>query len=229
MQQANVSRTWVPVFTEKDYSPEGLASRYIKYMDEDVKGFVSAYHDILANGGGAYAQILRYLIDSPGKGVLVHCTAGKDRTGIFFGILFDYLGVEREKIAAEYHLTERGLGDVREEVVARLLLSPAFRNYIHSQQTGQALSTEEIAKLIADEKAGKSAGLEEEMSPEARQKGRQAALRMVGAKKETMLASLEMVDRDFGGAEKYLREKCGLGDGDLQALRKNLIVSKETA
>lgn len=226
MKETGIGRTWVPVFAEQDYSPEGLAKRYVKYMDEDVKGFVSAYHDILLNGGPAYAKILRYLIDNPGKGVLIHCTAGKDRTGIFFGFLFAFLGVHKEKIAEEYNLTEQGLGNVREEVVARLLQSPAFKNYITSQATGKQLSAEEIAKLIADDKAGKNVAVEKTLSPEALAKGREAALRMVGAKKETMMASLDMLEKDFGGVEKYMREKCGLGDGDLEALRRNLIVEE---
>jgi protein tyrosine/serine phosphatase len=224
MQSSGIQRTWVPVFTEKDYSPEGLASRYMKYMDESVAGFVSVYRDILANGGAAYAIILRYLATSPGEGVLVHCTAGKDRTGIFFGVLFAYLGVDREVIADEYNLTEVGLGSVREQVVARLLLSPAFKNYIATQETGQALSAQEIGWLIQEEKEGKNSGGEEVvMSPEARAKGREAALRMVGAKKETMLAALDMLEEEFGGAERYMREVCGLNDEEMRALRRNLV------
>lgn len=223
MQDAGINRTWVPVFAEADYSPEGLAKRYVKYMDEAVEGFVSAYHDILLSAGPAYRAILLYLIDSPNKGVLVHCTAGKDRTGIFFGVLFDYLGVDRQIIADEYNLTELGLGSVREEVVARLLKSVAFRNYMNTKQTGKELSTEEIGRLIQEEKEGKTPDVEEELSPETREVGRQAALRMVGARKETMLKALEMVDSEFGGAEKYLREYCGLGDEELEKLRKNLV------
>lgn len=223
MRDAGINRTWIPVFKESDYSPEGLAKRYVKYMDEEVKGFVSAYHDILLSGGAAYRAIFKYLIEEPGRGVLVHCTAGKDRTGIFFGILFDYLGVERGIIAEEYNLTEQGLGSVREEVVARLLKSPAFRNYMNTKKTGQQLSTEEIGRLIQEEKEGKTPAVEEELDPETRAVGREAALRMVGARKETMLAALDMVDREFGGAEKYLREYCGLEDGDLEALRRNLV------
>ncbi|KAH7410147.1 tyrosine phosphatase family-domain-containing protein [Phaeosphaeria sp. MPI-PUGE-AT-0046c] len=223
MNEAGINRTWVPVFAEQDYSPEGLAKRYVKYMDESVTGFVSAYHDILLAAGPAYRSILLYLIRSPGAGVLVHCTAGKDRTGIFFGIVFDYLGVDRQAIADEYNLTEQGLGSVREEVVARLMKSPAFRNYMNTKQTGEQLSTEEIGRLIQEEKEGKAPAAEEELDPETREVGRQAALRMVGARKETMIAALQMVDKVFGGSEKYLREYCGLGDKDLEALRRNLV------
>jgi hypothetical protein len=46
----------------------------------------------------------------------------------------------------------------------------------------------------------------------------------VGARRETMIATLEMLDREFGGAEKYMREVCGLEQGELDALRNNLLV-----
>ncbi|KZM22907.1 uncharacterized protein EKO05_0001241 [Ascochyta rabiei] len=235
MEKADVQRTWVPVFSEQDYSPEGLAGRYAKYMASSVQGFVAAYRDILRSGGDAYRTIFLYLAnlpvsaahganDTPPRAALIHCTAGKDRTGVFFGVLFDFLGVERGAIAEEYNLTELGLQDVREDVVGRLLQSPGFRKYMLSLMTGEELSKEELAKLI--EKG--DAQVEEELavSPEVREEGRQAALRMIGARKESMLATLDMVDREFGGSEKYMRTVCGLNDDDLEKLQRVLVIKK---
>jgi protein tyrosine/serine phosphatase len=192
MRGAGIDRTWTPVFRDDDYSPERLAARYVKYMDADVSGFVDAYHDILSNGGEAYAAIFRFLAGNAGKGVLVHCTAGKDRTGLFFALLFSFLGVSDVVIADEYNLTELGLAGVREEVVGRLMGSPVFKEHV-----------------------ARSGGGEEE--------GRKAALRMIGARKETMLAVLEMLRKDFGGAETYMREVCGLKDGEMEAVKRNLV------
>ncbi|CAG5186661.1 uncharacterized protein ALTATR162_LOCUS11660 [Alternaria atra] len=235
MEEAGVKRTWTPVFEESDYSPERLAERYSKYMDEHVRGFVEAYADISTNAGKAFGTILRYLaglspqqLQSNGEkgrkqescGALIHCTAGKDRTGIFFGLLFDFLGVPREQIADEYQLTELGLANIREDVVARLMMSPGFRKYMAAQASGSSLSAEDIAKSIR----GEDVGEEKTIPPEILEKGRQAGLRMVGARKESMLRSLDMVDERFGGAERYMREVCGLGDGELEALRRNLVV-----
>ncbi|KAI4932379.1 uncharacterized protein J4E92_004281 [Alternaria infectoria] len=233
MEEAGVKRTWTPVFSDEDYSPEKLAERYANYMDEDVKGFVEAYASILTDGGGAYGTILRYLAslssDGEGKegqklGALIHCTAGKDRTGIFFGLLFDFLGVPREQIAEEYQLTELGLRPARDEIVERLLTSPGFRKYMLAQSTGRPLSKEEMAQIIQGRDSEGSDT--SEFPPEILEKGRQAALRMVGSRKESMLASLDMLDSRFGGAERYMREYCGLGDGELEALRRNLVVGQ---
>lgn len=48
---------------------------------------------------------------------------------------------------------------------------------------------------------------------------------MVSSKKENMEAAIEMIQRDFGGAEKYMREKCELSDAEIERLRKNLVMS----
>jgi hypothetical protein len=67
-----------------------------------------------------------------------------------------------------------------------------------------------------------------EADEEVLRRGRQAALNMTGARKESMMMALEMLDSEFGGAEGYMREWCGLGDEDLEALRRNLIVEEES-
>jgi hypothetical protein len=249
MSQAGVSRTWTPVFEESDYSPERLADRYSKYMNEAVTGFVEAYRDILHNGGPAYGTIVRYLAHlsppercaekggeghqakegeegSRAVGALVHCTAGKDRTGIFFGLLFDFLGVPREQIASEYQLTELGLQHVREPIVARLMHSPGFIKYMAACMAGTQLSVQDVAQSLRGMDKGEEGEDEArvQVPPEVLEKGRQAALRMIGARQESMLRSLDMLDEEFGGAERYLREKCGISELELDALRRNLVV-----
>jgi hypothetical protein len=236
MQDAGVQRTWVPVFADKDYGPEKIALRYQKYMDKSTDGFASAYRDILKAGGTAYRTIALYLVSlapneleaghalgGTAKGALIHCTAGKDRTGVFFGILFDFLNVPRDHIAAEYNLTEPGLAAAREQIVPRLLQSPGFQKYMLSLSKGGELSQDELARLVEDSDSADAKPVE--FTPEVMEEGRQAALRMVGARKESMLATLEMVDSEFGGSERYLREYCGLGDGELEALRRVCVVS----
>ena len=222
---------------------------------------MQAYQDILQNAGPSFRTILLYLANLPPTtptsastttflsndsaaptpstsisdsplGALIHCTAGKDRTGIFFGLLFSFLGVHPKIIAEEYNLTEQGLACVREEVVGRLMLSPGFKKYMSAQMAGKTVSTADLADLIRKQREDEASGTVPEKSdespipPEVMEKGRKAALRMVGASRESMIQSLEMLDRNYGSAEGYMRKVCGLGDGDLEGLRRNLVVGE---
>lgn len=44
-----------------------------------------------------------------------------------------------------------------------------------------------------------------------------------------MLATLEMIKNKYGGAEGYLKQKCGFEDQDVERIRKNVIESPHTA
>jgi hypothetical protein len=45
---------------------------------------------------------------------------------------------------------------------------------------------------------------------------------MVSSKRENMLASLEMIDNEFEGREGYIRKWCGLGDEEIETLKRRL-------
>lgn len=139
----------------------------------------------------------------------------------------------REIIAAEYNLTEQGLLPAREKLVGRLMNSPDFRKFTLSQVTGTGMSTSELATLLqkrgphlgGDEKIGGAD--EEEIPPEVLEKGRAAAMRMLGAKKESMISALEMIEKEWGSAEGYMRALCGLEDAEIEQLKRVLVVSSE--
>jgi len=57
---------------------------------------------------------------APG-GVLIHCLAGKDRTGIAVALLLGLVGVDDAQIAEDYALSEAGLAD---ELDASLAAAP---------------------------------------------------------------------------------------------------------
>lgn len=58
----------------------------------------------------------------------MHCTAGKDRTGVLTMVLLSLAGCSADTIAEEYHLSEIGLGLAwRADAVSRLRQNPVFR------------------------------------------------------------------------------------------------------
>lgn len=87
------------------------------------KGMTRAYKTGLQQGVTAYTKIFRRILDlpPPGNAFIIHCTAGKDRTGILGALILSLSGVEDEIIAEEYSLTEKGLGTWLETLVQAVI------------------------------------------------------------------------------------------------------------
>ena len=62
--------------------------------------------------------VVRAVAEAPQGGVLVHCFAGKDRTGIVTALLLALADVPRETIAADYALSDSYLQPLYEELMA---------------------------------------------------------------------------------------------------------------
>lgn len=106
------------MFTQADYSPAALATRWKGYF-EGATGFPKVYAVILEKGAPQYRKIFIHLIEnhsiSSTKSIIVHCTAGKDRTGLFGMLLLGLCGVDDEIIANEYALSNLGYWGKKKE------------------------------------------------------------------------------------------------------------------
>jgi protein-tyrosine phosphatase len=67
-----------------------------------------AYRHLVQDAAGEIARIVALVASGPGP-VLVHCTAGKDRTGIVVAVLLRAVGVCRPDVVADYLRTEANL------------------------------------------------------------------------------------------------------------------------
>lgn len=181
---SKIYRHWTPAFQNEDYSPESIALRFRDYGAADSGGFVRAYEQVLLHAGPSYAKILRQLGQKDGGGVLLHCTAGKDRTGVIVAIVLTLLGVPRPEICEEYQLTEAGLEYRRPLLLEKLLATGAFEG----------------------------------------EEGKAMALRMSGARAESMNGTLELIEQKWGSVTGYVKEECGLDDDEIEALKWNLTV-----
>ncbi|WP_322797429.1 tyrosine-protein phosphatase [Tepidiforma sp.] len=121
------------------YGPGPSPGRYLQYLE--IGG------DRIARAFELFAEDHRYP-------VLVHCTAGKDRTGVLIGLIMDVLGADPADIAHEYALSNgsidrllaylrasgRQLEGTEEEIRARLATPPdhmaGFIELLHQRYGG---------------------------------------------------------------------------------------------
>ncbi|RDL41570.1 uncharacterized protein BP5553_01549 [Venustampulla echinocandica] len=124
-------RVFSPVFADQNYSPESLALRFRNYASSGTEGFTKAYTNILNAGPPSFKTILLHLAYEPSKPIIVHCTAGKDRTGIICALILSLCGVDDETIAYEYSLTEVGLSNEwKQDVIEHLMDNPALHGNV---------------------------------------------------------------------------------------------------
>ncbi|PBC39816.1 hypothetical protein CJ179_32105 [Rhodococcus sp. ACS1] len=90
------------------------------------------YRSLLDDRGGALVEALRALACSPAP-VLVHCTAGKDRTGLLVALALAAVGVPDAVILDDYARSGTQVRPHREEAVRRLLTELALDSAEHAR------------------------------------------------------------------------------------------------
>ena len=75
------------------------------------------YLTIAREAGPQIAGVLRVIAADDAQPVVVHCTAGKDRTGVLTAVLLGCLGVSEDDIVADYLLSGAAMGKLREKLV----------------------------------------------------------------------------------------------------------------
>jgi protein-tyrosine phosphatase len=116
---------------------------------------IELYLSFLEPPGTAMTTAIETAIDPGRHPLLIHCAAGKDRTGVLAALLLDLAGVEREAIVADYVLTHARMDAVLARLAAELgrrraELSPAM----HSAEA----ETIELFLAGLDERFGGASG-----------------------------------------------------------------------
>ena len=88
-------------------------------------------------------------MQAPEGGVLVHCAAGKDRTGILIAIILALLGTPREVISEDYALTEARLAlHFAAELAA--IADPIVRERVASRQHSTTETMDGLLSYLDD-------------------------------------------------------------------------------
>ncbi|MFC4949368.1 tyrosine-protein phosphatase [Pseudonocardia sp. GCM10023141] len=76
-----------------------------EHPDDDIDPMLRNYLLYLSDQPGNVIAAVRRLAAADGGPALVHCLAGKDRTGTLVALVLDAIGVERDAVVADYVLS----------------------------------------------------------------------------------------------------------------------------
>lgn len=105
----------------------------------------ASYLDMVRDAGPQIGRALRTLASEGALPAVIHCAAGKDRTGVLSAVILALLGVRDEDIAEDYALSELVMGDLRAKLIAR---HPEGRAVIESADEMFSAAPENITRLL---------------------------------------------------------------------------------
>lgn len=143
---------------------EGPDTTHLPLFLGSVRSFFEAdtsledlYLHLLEESGERLVEAIRII--AVGERTLVHCTVGKDRTGVTVALALSAVGADREAVIADYALTESQLPAQRSQRIAEYLRAQ-HPEAVHAV----ALATQSPAPVMrrlleqVDERWGSAAG-----------------------------------------------------------------------
>ncbi|MDT7544537.1 MAG: protein-tyrosine phosphatase [Actinomycetota bacterium] len=118
---------------------------YLTYLDQAPQQVVQALRE-LASADGA---------------TIVHCAAGKDRTGVVVALALTVAGVQRDAIVADYALTAERIEAIRDRLAATVTYAEDMKRRPLDDMRPHALSMGHFLDRL-DERGGVSAWLAEQ-------------------------------------------------------------------
>ena len=172
---------YTDVFAVEEDEPLDLPSDWVESIlprqtaahDEAEPPAVRSYLGYLADRADHVVGALRALSTGEAGASVVHCAAGKDRTGVVVALALAVAGVPHEEIVTDYAMT----ADVIDALVAKLAASPTYAEDMEKRDiashTPRAETMDRVLTLL-DERFGGPVGWLEAHGFDAEE---QAALR----------------------------------------------------
>jgi protein-tyrosine phosphatase len=143
----------------------GLLYRHIPVLDlsgetaaamgEELRRDVgAAYRRMLELAGPGIVEALELITDDGGPAgpVVIHCAAGKDRTGIVVAVLLNAVGVSDDVVVADYLATAERIGAVRAALRRQPLYRPPDGSGPMPAMTSEPIDT--VLDALRDEPGG---------------------------------------------------------------------------
>lgn len=152
------------------------------------QGLYSLFVEMLAP---AFREMFAALLDEQAP-IIVHCSAGQDRTGIAAGLLLALLGVDRETIYADYLLS----AECRQ-----------FDNELDRHGIGAFAETNIVARFYTE--AIRRSGINAIRPP-----------KLVDAEGAALLKhAFDVIEEQFGSVENYAAQRLGIDARGIERLR----------
>ncbi|MEU5910486.1 tyrosine-protein phosphatase [Micromonospora sp. NPDC047527] len=133
--------------------PFGRSSLRPIHPDPSVR-LAEHYADMLVVSAPTIITAVRHAVDARDHPLLVHCTAGKDRTGVVVAVLLAALGVHPRNVVEDYARTREHLVAIRNQT--RVL--PAWEKRIASlpeeAHTAEPATMEHFLTLVQERHGG---------------------------------------------------------------------------
>lgn len=119
-----------------------------RYEVPDRVDLGAQYFEIAEDAGPSLAAIFELLAETDGTPAVLHCAAGKDRTGIASALVLGVLGVPPADLAEDYALSEPHMAAVR----ARLRRLPSYGDRVdrvpHEVWSAAAVNMQDLLQRI---------------------------------------------------------------------------------
>lgn len=86
-------------------------------MPESADLIAPGYFNMIEDKESIY-KIMKVIAESK-NGILYHCTAGKDRTGVISAVLLSLVGVSKEEIAEDYYVSWGNIKKLVDELIKK--------------------------------------------------------------------------------------------------------------
>ncbi|KAM3510864.1 hypothetical protein MY11210_005467 [Beauveria gryllotalpidicola] len=131
-----------------------LDDRFLKYKSEDAMRSQSAakrYFDTVCSDSGRskMRELLVFMHENSSGAVILHCSLGKDRTGVVVALLLALLGASDDQIADDFALSGPGLAPMFAQTMK--FIEEYYPNYTEAELRGavsQMLTPDRQAILI---------------------------------------------------------------------------------
>lgn len=129
----------------------------IRHIIKHGEGLGALYQALLTDAAGKLIDVFRIATQADGP-VLIHCAAGKDRTGVACALLLSAAGVRTDSIIADYVRTDRNMHRVLQRLNAAETLPPGVEDEPVAELVAAPAPAIEGVLTLLDEHDGAAPG-----------------------------------------------------------------------